>query len=428
MRGHVSASANFGKKLLSEDAEHQAAIRGFHLRNGGWKGPGWQQISWKRRKRQEEQQVAAAAEKKRLIGNEQRRITPLGRMEDDSLEAWNKIESAKYRTALTREYTEMMSYAEEAQSIQNMGSMSYQELLSGLLYPGEELQYIPPARVKHFQKLRHDGTVLEDRKKVRVFFTDKRLFFIHTDFLQQPTVKFDDPAGALTLANVKLGCVLEDNMYWTAMSLEKILGQTIDCEYRAMASTVVVVSRPWWGAWMVKIGLLSLVALAFVRSLLHMAAVSGITLLLLGSGAHVLLNLRHYAIKPNPTDKFSCRSIIFGVDDPVAMERVTLNLELEDDYRLDNAFEFIQGLRTVSRQLRGEVLTDTENLLDVNSLVCPHYSHTVTPQFLPRIPPPKKIPYRCAGSLSTKRAWTRMTSGSRTPEKTSPSLPGQVVG
>ena len=48
---------------------------------------------------------------------------------------------------------------------------------------------------------------------------------------------------------------------------------------------------------------------------------------------------------------------------------MTLNLDLEDDYKLDKAFTFIQGLRTVSRRLRGEIVVDADQLLDTESLV-----------------------------------------------------------
>eukprot|EP01052_Picozoa_sp_SAG31_P047885 SAG31_NODE_9775_length_1229_cov_1.273451_2_plen_137_part_00 len=46
-----------------------------------------------------------------------------------------------------------------------------------------------------------------------------------------------------------------------------------------------------------------------------------------------------------------------------------MNLELEADYKLENAFTFIQGLRTVSRRLRGEIVVDKDQLIDSESLV-----------------------------------------------------------
>jgi hypothetical protein len=358
----------------AEDDEHQAALRGFYLGNGGWKGPGWQQISWRRRKRMETIEAAEAANKKAVVATEKARWTPMGRMEDESLANWGEITSDRYKRALTSSYNMLLTYAEDSQLSQNLGSMSYEELLTGLLFPGEELQNTPPARIKNLKKIRHDGTLIEEHNLMRVFFTDKRLFFLHTNFFQQPTVRFEQTkftADPLMTQNIKLGCELEDNFYWTSISLEKILGQTIDCEYRAMSATQIVVSRPFWGAWLLKAGLFCLlsVPIASFLSMLALAAMAGLTLLLLGSGMYVLLNMRHYELDQKPTTKYANRSLIFGVDDPVAMELVTLRLELEDDYRLDAAFDFIQGLRSVSRQLRGEILVDQDKLLDSESLM-----------------------------------------------------------
>ena len=55
----------------------------------------------------------------------------------------------------------------------------------------------------------------------------------------------------------------------TSISLEKVLGQTIDCEYRAMATSVVVVSRPYWGLWLIYFGLFCVFGLVFARSATH---------------------------------------------------------------------------------------------------------------------------------------------------------------
>lgn len=105
--------------------------------------------------------------------------------------------------------------------------MSYEELLSGMLFPGEALQFIPPARIKAFRKLEHGGRVLEEKQDLRCFFTDKRLFFINTRFAQQPSCSYAKTRGQpLTRNRVKLGCELEDNMYWTAVNLEKVHAQT----------------------------------------------------------------------------------------------------------------------------------------------------------------------------------------------------------
>lgn len=144
MRGHEDANRNFGKKLLSHDEEHEIAMRGFYLRDGGWKGPGWQQLSWKRRKRLEKEQAATHSEKMRLIVSEEKRMTPMGRMNDESLTAWNSIKSDKFKRAVVGSYTELLTFAEDSQLNFNLGSMSYDAPLPGPQQPARAPPFIFP--------------------------------------------------------------------------------------------------------------------------------------------------------------------------------------------------------------------------------------------------------------------------------------------
>jgi hypothetical protein len=84
MRSHEAAASTF-------EREEAQDLRGFYLRDGGWKGAGWNQISRRRRKRAEQQQRLLDAERLRRENDEKKRHTPLGRMNDASLKAWNSI-------------------------------------------------------------------------------------------------------------------------------------------------------------------------------------------------------------------------------------------------------------------------------------------------------------------------------------------------
>lgn len=256
-------------------------------------------------------------------------------------------------------YTSLLAFAEDSQLNSNLDSMSYEQLLSGMLFPGEALQYIPPARIKTFRKVAIGGKVLEEKSTLRAFFTDKRLFFIHTEFAQSPTVKYSSTKDSpLTRVKLKLSCDLTDDMFWTAVNLEKVLAQTIDCEYKASTGTTVIVSRPRWGLWTVMLGGLMGLAVVFMPqdNLQHLLGVSILALVLVVVGAWVLLTQRQYRTEEGGTSSTRSRKILIGLDDPVFMDLVTLDCELEDDYALADAFEFIQGMRSVTRQLRGDVV------------------------------------------------------------------------
>ena len=359
MRARQSAAESFTSPLLESGDDKNAALRGFHLRDGGWKGAGFSNTSWQRRQREEQKTALVAQEQQRLVNDERRRATPLGRMEDSSLSAWKSIANEKFERVIVSTYTDLLTFAEDNQLNSNLESMSYEQLLSGMLFPGEALQFIPPARIKRFRKLSNSGQVLQEQTTLRCFFTDKRLFFIHTNFFQNPTISHGKTRGSpLTRVNLKLGCELEDNMFWTAVNLEKVLAQTIDCEYKASTSTMVVIERPKWGAYLAVLGIIGLFALAFMPqdNVTNIILLSVVSLLMLAVGVWVLLTQRHYKTEESGPISDRSRKILIGLNDPVFTELVTLDCELEEDYAMADAFEFIQGMRSVCRQLRGEVL------------------------------------------------------------------------
>ena len=304
-----------------------------------------------------------AQEERRLINDERRRATPLGRMENSSLSVWNSIGDPKFERVVVATYSSLLEFAEDNQVNANLESMSYEQLLSGLLYPGEALQYIPPARIKTLRKVALGGKVLEEKSVLRAFFSDKRLFFIHTEFAQSPDIKYDSTKGSpLTRVNIKLSCAVKDSLFWTAVNLEKVLAQTIDCEYKASTATTVIISRPEWGAWTMGVGMVAGLAIAFMPqdNVANIIAVSAFSLALVVVGAWVLLTQRRYSTEASGAPSTTrSRKLLIGLEDPVFMELVTLDCELEEDYALADAFEFIQGMRSVARQLRGDVVNGT---------------------------------------------------------------------
>eukprot|EP01048_Picozoa_sp_COSAG05_P007101 COSAG05_NODE_490_length_9314_cov_95.649702_6_plen_347_part_00 len=157
--------------------------------------------------------------------------------------------------------------------------------------------------------------------------------------------------------------------FWTTTNLEKLIAQSVDCEYRATTHTTLVVLRPWWGAWCVGIGLLSTLVLAFEQDPNTVIVTVAFAMLLLGAGAWVLLTQRQYHILPGGTGSHRSRKLVLGLDDPVFQQLVTIELELEEDYTCADAFEFVQGLRSVCRRLKGVVAVDSDELLDAGALM-----------------------------------------------------------
>jgi hypothetical protein len=371
MRGHSAALDNFDLDE-TEGEEHDRELKGFYVKNGGWKGDGWNQISWRRRKRQEQQEQLQAREQQRLLKDTEKRSTPLGRMDDNSLASWQEIASAKYKRVITGNYTDLLTFAEDSQLTHNLSAMSYEELLTGMLFPGEALQFIPPARIKSYRKLALDGHLLQSKGVVRAFFSDKRMFLIHTNFFQHPSVKDSRRKGKpLTTGLKEISCNLEDNLFWTAVNLEKLQAQTIDCEYKASTSTTVIVNRPKWAAKLIVLGILGILGTAFMpQDKIGNVLLAGVVAMALFTcGTWALLTRRQYVIEPSDPSSYRSRKILIGSDDPLHMQKVTLDCEMEEDYALADAFEWIQGLRSVCRVLAGDIVADDDELLDEDSVM-----------------------------------------------------------
>ena len=371
MRGQNAAVDNFDIDA-AEGEEYEREVRGFHLRNGGWRGEGWNQISWRRRKRQEQQEELRRMEEERLLKDTEKRTTPLGRMDDDSLSSWKEITSQKYKRVVVSNYTELLTFAEDSQLTHNLSAMSYEELLTGMLFPGEVLQFIPPARVKAYRKLALDGHVLQTKGTVRAFYSDKRLFIIHTNFFQHPTVKDARRKGMPLTTDLKtISCNLEDNLFWTAVSLEKLQAQVIDCEYKATTATTIIVSRPKWAAYVMALGALGILGTAFMPqdNIAYVILAGAFSMLFFGFGTWSLLTRRQYTTEPGGPSSYRSRKLLIGYDDPLHMQKVTLECEMEEDYALADAFEWIQGLRSVGRALAGDVVADQDELLDKDTVM-----------------------------------------------------------
>eukprot|EP01043_Picozoa_sp_COSAG02_P017195 COSAG02_NODE_775_length_17321_cov_16.653176_1_plen_465_part_00 len=371
MRGQTAAEDNFDIDA-AEGERYEQELRGFHLKNGGWRGEGWNQISWRRRKRQEQQDELRRLEEERLLKDTEKRTTPLGRMDDKSLSSWKEITSNKFRRVVVSNYTELLTFAEDSQLTHNLSAMSYEELLTGMLFPGEVLQFIPPARLKSYRKLALDGHVLQSKGTVRAFFSDKRMFLIHTNFFQHPSVKDPNRRGKpLTTGLKEISCNLEDNLFWTAVNLERLLAQAIDCEYKASTATTVIVSRPKWAAYLMLLGALGIIATAFMPqdNTAYIILAGAFSMLFFSFGTWSLLTQRQYTAEPSDPGTTRSRKLLIGYEDPLHMQKVTLECEMEEDYALADAFEWIQGLRSVCRVLAGDIVADQDELLDEDTVM-----------------------------------------------------------
>jgi len=93
------------------------------------------------------------------------------------------------------------------------------------------------------------------------------------------------------------------------------------------------------------------------------------SMLFFGFGTWSLLTRRQYTTEPGGPSSYRSRKLLIGYDDPLHMQKVTLECEMEEDYALADAFEWIQGLHSVGRALAGDVVADQDELLDKDTVM-----------------------------------------------------------
>jgi hypothetical protein len=132
--------------------------------------------------------------------------------------------------------------------------MTYEELLTGMLLEDEVLVPVRPLMIANYRMC--DATVpgwpVQDEKfGLRLFLTNKRVFFLDADLHELPTLDRDDREIKEDFWLVdRLRCTYRtsDELFYYPVPLTHLTGMTLDIHYMTMASGWLYGSRPHWAA------------------------------------------------------------------------------------------------------------------------------------------------------------------------------------
>jgi hypothetical protein len=293
--------------------------------------------------------------------------SPIGPIDLDSAVVWKTIPSKKYRNIVAHTYQSLSVFAEDMQA-ENRQRLPYEQLLTGLLFPGEQLQMVAPMRCTSISKQDWAGNELWKKKRMRVFFSDRRIFFTQAILSSQAQLSSTNAQNheLLTRHQVRISCGLRDRLHWTFEPLHRVDAQIIDCDFDTKATTIVHVLRPWWSLVLVTGAVPTVVYLvaehATDDSLLGLGQ-DELALSWLGATAALLLGLwlmfspdaqwntllrrtRRIRTSEKVVTK-KVRTIVFGLWDEARGEQTLWRCHLDDDYTLPEAVNFLEVFRLV---------------------------------------------------------------------------------
>ena len=188
-----------------------------------------------------------------------------------SYTVFSTVTDVRYQGKITALAKELHEYAEQHQTLLRQ-RLTYEELLHGMLYPGEDLIPVKPMLIRDFiEATITDETVVERcetssalaqivevaglivgvkmcrRYGVRMFLTNKRLFFLDADLERIPMLEdHSDTVGGLTLSKLKVTYEVTDDIWYYPVPLTNLKGMSLDIHFATTATGWIAQKRPWW--------------------------------------------------------------------------------------------------------------------------------------------------------------------------------------
>ena len=109
---------------------------------------------------------------------------------------------------------ELLDYAESHQTLLR-SRLTYEELLEGMLYPGETRIPIKPMLIGNMLNCDHEFNVLNERVGVRMFLTNRRIFFLDADLDRVPQLQeAKGDTGTFVLSKLKVSYEVTDDIWY----------------------------------------------------------------------------------------------------------------------------------------------------------------------------------------------------------------------
>ena len=127
---------------------------------------------------------------------------------------FSSITEGRFRGKIMAMEQELLDYAESHQTLLR-SRLTYEELLEGMLYPGETRIPIKPMLIGNMLNCDHEFNVLNERVGVRMFLTNRRIFFLDADLDRVPQLQeAKGDMGTFVLSKLKVSYEVTDDIWY----------------------------------------------------------------------------------------------------------------------------------------------------------------------------------------------------------------------
>lgn len=279
----------------------------------------------------------------------------------ESWSVFTSITESRYRDNIMVMEQELLDYAESHQMMLR-DRLTYEELLDGMLYPGEMRIPIKPMLIGDMRNCDHDGNVLNERIGVRMFLTNRRIFFLDADLERVPMLEeSNNELGKITLSKMKVSYEVTDDIWYYPVPLSNLKGVSLDIHFATSAHGWITQKRPWWAILVWIVGMLMLAHAVLQRERLgdwedmnFLYAASTLA----GLGPIIFLFLKVYGRSDFTPKMEQEREITLGCKDPITQQHRVYRLLLEEGYSMIEAKNYLSIMQEYAPHLSGVVLAD----------------------------------------------------------------------
>jgi len=279
----------------------------------------------------------------------------------ESWSVFSSITESRYRDKIMAMEQELLEYAESHQMMLR-SRLTYEELLDGMLYPGEMRIPIKPMMIGDMMNCDHDGNVLNERIGVRMFLTNRRIFFLDADLDRVPMLEeSNSDNGRMTLSKMKVSYEVTDDIWYYPVPLSNLKGVSLDIHFATSAHGWITQKRPWWAIviWLIGMGMLAHALLQREKlghwedeNFLYGAST------LAGLGPIIFLFLKVYGRSEFSPRMEQEREITLGCKDPITQQHRIYRLLLQEGYSMIDAKNYLSIMQEYAPHLSGVVLAD----------------------------------------------------------------------
>ena len=279
----------------------------------------------------------------------------------ESWSVFSSITESRYRDNIMTMEQELLEYAESHQMMLR-SRLTYEELLDGMLYPGEMRIPIKPMLIGDMMNCDHDGNVLQERIGVRMFLTNRRIFFLDADLERIPMLEPSEAeTSRITLSKMKVSYEVTDDIWYYPVPLANLKGVSLDIHFATSAHGWITQKRPWWAilVWLIGMGMLGHALfqrekLGDWENLNFVYVASALACL----GPIIFLFLKTYGRSDFSPKMEQEREITLGCKDPISQQHRIYRLKLQEGYALVDAKNYLSIMQEYAPHLSGVVLAD----------------------------------------------------------------------